>query len=80
MATRRWAPTRRGRKDRVVDESWPTHGWPTVVYTREKAYLERASTLSGNAVRKSASCAFGRDFEKEAASRQRRIFAGRFMP
>jgi nucleoside-diphosphate-sugar epimerase len=30
-----------GPKDRAVDESWPTHGWPTAGYTREKAYVER---------------------------------------
>ncbi len=27
--------------DRRVDESWPTHGWPTAAYPREKAYAER---------------------------------------
>jgi nucleoside-diphosphate-sugar epimerase len=30
-----------GPKDRAVDESWPTHGWPAAGYTREKAYVER---------------------------------------
>jgi nucleoside-diphosphate-sugar epimerase len=30
-----------GPKDRPVDESWPTDGWPQAAYTREKAYLER---------------------------------------
>jgi nucleoside-diphosphate-sugar epimerase len=30
-----------GPKDRPVDESWPTHGWPTGAYSREKAYVER---------------------------------------
>ncbi|MEO3749360.1 NAD-dependent epimerase/dehydratase family protein [Streptomyces sp. B6B3] len=29
------------RDDRRVDESWPTHGWPTAAYPREKAYAER---------------------------------------
>ena len=30
-----------GPKDRRVDESWPTHGVPTSVYSRQKAYVER---------------------------------------
>ena len=31
-----------GPKDRVVDESWPTHGIPGSWYSRQKAYVERA--------------------------------------
>ncbi|CAL9626665.1 SDR family oxidoreductase [Streptomyces sp. enrichment culture] len=71
-----------GPKDRPVDESWPTHGWPDAAYCREKAYLER--TLD----------AFEREhtemrvvrmrpaflFKRESASEQRRIFGGRFLP
>ncbi|MFJ8787676.1 SDR family oxidoreductase [Streptomyces sp. NPDC102462] len=71
-----------GPKDRAVDESWPTHGWPDAAYCREKAYLERALD------------AFARDhpeirvvrmrpaflFKRESASEQRRIFGGRFLP
>jgi nucleoside-diphosphate-sugar epimerase len=71
-----------GPKDRTVDESWPTHGWPDAAYCREKAYLER--TLD----------TFERDhpdirvvrmrpaflFKRESASEQRRIFGGRFLP
>jgi len=71
-----------GPKDRPVDESWPTHGWPDAAYTREKAYLERALDI------------FERDhpdirvvrlrpgflFKREAASEQRRIFGGRLLP
>ncbi|MEU6405024.1 SDR family oxidoreductase [Streptomyces sp. NPDC046985] len=71
-----------GPKDRAVDESWPTHGWPDAAYTREKAYLERALDT------------FERDhpdirvvrmrpgflFKAESASEQRRIFGGRFLP
>ncbi|MEU1852358.1 SDR family oxidoreductase [Streptomyces sp. NPDC019990] len=71
-----------GPKDRAVDESWPTHGWPDAAYCREKAYLER--TLD----------TFERDhpetrvvrmrpaflFKRESASEQRRIFGGRFLP
>ncbi|MFE0642987.1 NAD-dependent epimerase/dehydratase family protein [Streptomyces sp. NPDC058877] len=65
-----------------VSEAWPTHGWPGAAYTREKAYLERVLDT------------FERDhpltrvvrmrpaflFKEEAASGQRRIFAGRFFP
>ncbi|TQE36603.1 SDR family oxidoreductase [Streptomyces ipomoeae] len=71
-----------GPKDRAVDESWPTHGWPDAAYCREKAYLERALDV------------FARDhpetrvvrmrpaflFKRESASEQRRIFGGRFLP
>ncbi len=31
-----------GPKDRLVDETWPTHGIPGSWYSRQKAYLERA--------------------------------------
>lgn len=34
-----------GPKDRAVDESWPTGGWPDAAYTREKAYVERLADL-----------------------------------
>ncbi|MEU4142465.1 SDR family oxidoreductase [Streptomyces parvulus] len=71
-----------GPKDRAVDESWPTHGWPDAAYCREKAYLERTLDI------------FERDhpgirvvrmrpaflFKRESASEQRRIFGGRFLP
>ncbi|OEJ34979.1 NAD-dependent epimerase/dehydratase family protein [Streptomyces subrutilus] len=71
-----------GPKDRAVDESWPTHGWPQAAYTREKAYLERVLD------------AFEREhpdirvvrmrpaflFKRTSASEQRRIFAGRLLP
>ncbi|MFJ8106111.1 SDR family oxidoreductase [Streptomyces sp. NPDC096132] len=71
-----------GPKERAVDESWPTHGWPDAAYCREKAYLERALDT------------FERDhpavrvvrmrpaflFKRESASEQRRIFGGRFLP
>ncbi|MCS0605489.1 SDR family oxidoreductase [Streptomyces sp. LP11] len=71
-----------GPKDRPVDESWPTHGWPDAAYCREKAYLERTLDV------------FERDhpevrvvrmrpaflFKWESASEQRRIFGGRWLP
>ncbi|GAB7029272.1 NAD-dependent epimerase/dehydratase family protein [Streptomyces sp. NPDC021749] len=70
-----------GPKDRQVDESWPTHGWPDAAYCREKAYLERY--LDGFA------CAHPRIrvvrlrpgfiFQRAAACAQSRLFAG-FTP
>ncbi|MFI1391461.1 SDR family oxidoreductase [Streptomyces griseoaurantiacus] len=71
-----------GPKDRAVDESWPTHGWPDAAYTREKAYLER--TLDAfeyrhpevRVVRMRPAFLF----KRESASEQRRIFGGKFLP
>ncbi|MGV9305986.1 MULTISPECIES: NAD-dependent epimerase/dehydratase family protein [unclassified Nonomuraea] len=71
-----------GPKEDAVDESWPTHGWPRAAYGREKAYVERVLDV------------FERDhpdirvvrmrpafiFKKEAASEQRRLFGGPFVP
>ena len=71
-----------GPKDPPVDESWPTHGVPNAGYSREKAYVERLLDI------------FERDnpevrvvrlrpafiFKRTAASEQRRLFAGPFLP
>ncbi|MFD3543559.1 NAD-dependent epimerase/dehydratase family protein [Streptomyces sp. NPDC058662] len=71
-----------GPKDRAVDESWPTHGWPQAAYTREKAYLERVldafeqSHPGLRVVRMRPAFLF----KRTAASEQRRIFAGRLLP
>ncbi|MFE0678734.1 NAD-dependent epimerase/dehydratase family protein [Streptomyces sp. NPDC058867] len=71
-----------GPKDRQVDESWPTHGWPAAAYTREKAYLERVLDTfekrhpEVRVVRMRP----GFSFKRESASEQRRIFAGRHLP
>ncbi|GAA4889207.1 NAD-dependent epimerase/dehydratase family protein [Streptomyces coeruleoprunus] len=71
-----------GPKDRGVDESWPTHGWPEAAYCREKAYIERV--LDGFEPRHPGvrvvrmRTAFM--FKETSASEQRRIFAGRFVP
>jgi len=68
--------------DRAVNESWPTHGLPTVGYGREKAYVERVVDT------------FERDqpnvrvvrlrpafiFKRSSATSQRRLFAGPFVP
>ncbi|MFD8637109.1 NAD-dependent epimerase/dehydratase family protein [Streptomyces sp. NPDC059533] len=71
-----------GPKDHAVDESWPTHGWPGAAYCREKAYVERL--LDGfetahpgvRVVRMRP----GFLFKREAASEQRRTFAGSLLP
>ncbi|MFJ7905045.1 NAD-dependent epimerase/dehydratase family protein [Streptomyces sp. NPDC096198] len=71
-----------GPKDRAINESWPTHGWPTSAYCREKAYLERvldAFEHDNPAVRViRMRPAFM--FKREAASEQRRIFGGHYLP
>ena len=65
-----------------VDESWPTHAWPTAAYGREKSYVERLLDV------------FERDhpdvrvvrlrpgfiFIARAAEEQRRLFGGPFLP
>ncbi|MGK5692371.1 SDR family oxidoreductase [Streptomyces sp. URMC 128] len=71
-----------GPKDRAVDESWPTHGWPDAAYCREKAYLERALDTferdhpEARVVRMRPAFLF----KRASASEQRRIFGGRFLP
>ncbi|MFG1617237.1 NAD-dependent epimerase/dehydratase family protein [Nonomuraea wenchangensis] len=71
-----------GPKDRRVDESWPTHGWPGAAYGREKAYVERVLDVfehdhpSIRVVRMRP----GFIFQRAAASEQRRLFAGPLVP
>ncbi|GAB3572362.1 NAD-dependent epimerase/dehydratase family protein [Amycolatopsis endophytica] len=71
-----------GPKDRPVTESWPTHGWPGAAYPREKAYLERY--LDGfeqaNPDLRVVRLRPGFVFKREAASSQRRLFGGPFIP
>jgi nucleoside-diphosphate-sugar epimerase len=71
-----------GPKDDRVDETWPTHGWPTAAYTREKAYVERLLDIFE---RRHMSCRVvrlrpGFIFKREAATEQRRLFAGPLLP
>ena len=67
---------------RVVDESWPTHSLPTAAYGREKAYVERlldafeAECPDTRVVRMRP----GFVFQRGAATEQRRLFAGPFLP
>ncbi|HEX6360488.1 NAD-dependent epimerase/dehydratase family protein [Actinophytocola sp.] len=71
-----------GPKDQFVPESWPTHGWPTAAYTREKAYLERVldgfETRHPNVRVVRMRPAFL--FKAESAAEQRRLFAGPLFP
>jgi len=68
--------------DEPVTEDWPTHGWPGAAYTREKAYLERyldafeARHPKLDVVRLRP----GFVFQRSAATAQRRLFAGPFLP
>jgi nucleoside-diphosphate-sugar epimerase len=71
-----------GPKDSLVDESWPTHGWPEAAYCREKAYLERVLDtleLRYPGIRL-VRLRPGFVFKHESASEQRRLFAGPLLP
>jgi UDP-glucose 4-epimerase len=67
-----------GPKDRPVDETWPTHGWPTGGYTREKAYVERLLDVfeQEHPDRRVVRLRPGFAFKRASASQQRRLFAG----
>ncbi|RFS83860.1 NAD-dependent epimerase/dehydratase family protein [Actinomadura spongiicola] len=71
-----------GPKDRPVDESWPTHGWPGAAYSREKAYVERLLDAfeSANPECRVVRLRPGFIFERQSASQQRRLFAGPLLP
>ncbi|MER7813465.1 NAD-dependent epimerase/dehydratase family protein [Streptomyces sp900116325] len=65
-----------------VREEWPTHGWPDAAYCREKAYVERVLDtyeLEHPYIRV-VRMRPGFLFQEAAASEQRRIFVGRFVP
>ncbi|NUO97938.1 MAG: NAD-dependent epimerase/dehydratase family protein [Nonomuraea sp.] len=71
-----------GPKDRPVDESWPTHGWPGAAYGREKAYVERVLDVFEHdhpAIRV-VRMRPGFIFQRVAATEQRRLFAGPLVP
>ena len=71
-----------GPKDRRVDESWPTDGIGTSLYSRHKAEVERIldrferDRPQTRVVRLRP----GLIFKREAASGVRRLFAGPFLP
>ncbi|MGK5629988.1 NAD-dependent epimerase/dehydratase family protein [Streptomyces sp. URMC 123] len=67
-----------GPPDLLVDEFWPTHGWPDAAYSREKAYLERVLDAYESRHRqvrvvRMRPCFL---FQPEAATAQWRLFAG----
>ncbi|MCE7003701.1 NAD-dependent epimerase/dehydratase family protein [Kibdelosporangium philippinense] len=71
-----------GPKDEQVSESWPTDGWPGAAYPSEKAYLERVLDtfeLSHPDIRV-VRMRPGFIFQTGAASQQRRLFGGPFLP
>jgi len=71
-----------GPKNRRVDETWPTHGFPTAGYFREKAYMERVldSFEHEHPDRRVVRMRTGFIFKRESASQQRRLFAGPLLP
>lgn len=77
-----YSPRDAADPDRPVDESWPTHGWPTAAYSREKAYVERLLDIFEEAhpavrvVRMRSAFVF----QQQAAMEQRRLFAGPLLP
>lgn len=71
-----------GPREGVVDESWPTHSWPTAAYGREKAYVERlldVLELRHPGVRV-VRLRPGFIFQRRSAAEQRRLFAGPLLP
>ncbi|WUI03263.1 NAD-dependent epimerase/dehydratase family protein [Spirillospora sp. NBC_00431] len=71
-----------GPKDRAVDESWPTHGWPGAAYSREKAYVERLLDAfeAAHPDRRVVRIRPGFIFARQTAAEQRRLFAGPLLP
>jgi nucleoside-diphosphate-sugar epimerase len=69
-------------KDEPVDESWPTHGYPGAAYGREKAYVERVLDVfeNDNPGIRVVRMRPGFIFKREAATEQRRLFAGPLLP
>ena len=67
---------------RRVDESWPTNSLPTAGYGREKAYVERALDAfeARHPDTRVVRLRPGFIFKREAATSQRRLFLGPFLP
>ncbi|MEV7040548.1 NAD-dependent epimerase/dehydratase family protein [Amycolatopsis sp. NPDC051061] len=68
--------------DEPVTEDWPTHGWPGAAYTREKSYVERYLDAFEQRHPKLAVVRMrpGFVFQRAAATEQRRLFGGPFIP
>ncbi|APU14668.1 nucleoside-diphosphate-sugar epimerase [Actinoalloteichus sp. GBA129-24] len=71
-----------GPKDRGIDESWPTHGWPGAAYSREKAYLERVldAVEDSRPDLRVVRLRPGIILQRQAARAQHRLFAGPLLP
>lgn len=71
-----------GPKDRLVDESWPTDGIPSLFYSRHKAAVERILDRFERAQPqiRVARLRPGLIFKREAATGIRRLFAGPLLP
>ena len=67
---------------RTVDESWPTDSLPTAAYGREKAYAERLldSLQAAHPGMRVVRMRPAFIFQRPAATEQRRIFLGPFVP
>lgn len=71
-----------GPREGTVDESWPTHSWPTAAYGREKAYVERLLDVFElrNPHTRVVRLRPGFIFQRRSAAEQRRLFAGPLLP
>jgi UDP-glucose 4-epimerase len=71
-----------GPKDRRVDESWPTQGIPTSLYSRHKATVERElDRLASEQPRlRIVRLRPGLIFPRSAATEIRRLFVGPLLP
>jgi nucleoside-diphosphate-sugar epimerase len=71
-----------GPADRAVDETWPTHSWPTAAYGREKAYVERLldSFQVAHPDIRVVRLRPGFIFKRQSATSQRRLFTGPLVP
>ena len=71
-----------GPKDRLVDESWPTHGIPRSWYSRQKAYVERALDVFALAHPEVRLVRFRSALvlKREASAQAHRLYGGPLLP
>ena len=71
-----------GPKDRFVDESWPTDGIPTSIYSRHKAHVEQLLDRFEEEQPQVRTVRLRKAlvFKREASSEIRRLFLGPFFP
>ncbi|MGB9281562.1 MAG: NAD-dependent epimerase/dehydratase family protein [Pseudonocardiaceae bacterium] len=67
---------------KAVGEEWPTHGWPTAGYSREKAYVERSLDAFERTHPDIRVVRLRPGFivKRESASQQRRLGIGPLLP